>query len=118
MKKKKILFVADAHVFLAMGYFKLLSDQYKIDVYWSAKYKKHINNLLKKKSQFFIYPQGLIYFFLFFKSFKYDHIFLVTGPQEFNRFKGLIGIFGYLIFVFCHGKKTIMEKMNFNNEYY
>lgn len=52
MKKKKILFVGDAHVFLAMGYFKLLSDQYKIDVYWSAKYKKHINNLLKKNHNF------------------------------------------------------------------
>jgi hypothetical protein len=88
-----------------MGYFKLLSDQYKIDIYWSIKYKKNVNSFLKKKTKFFTYPQGLIYFFLIFKSFKYDYVFLVTGPQEFNRFKGLIGIFGYLIFVFFMGKK-------------
>ena len=117
MNKKKILLVCDGHLHIAMEYYKLLTDNYKVDIYWSIKYKKKANYFLKKKTKFFTYPQGLIYFFLFFKSFKYDHIFLVTGPQEFNRFKGLIGIFGYLIFVFCYGKKTIMGIRN-NNKYF
>ena len=80
-----------------MCYYNLLSE-YDTHIYWSLKYKNLINFFLKKKTEFFNYPQGLIFFFLIFKSFKYDYIFLTTGPQEFNRIKGLLGIFGYFIF--------------------
>lgn len=117
MKKKNILLVCDVHLHIAMEYFKLLSDQHKVDIYWSIKHKKNVNSFLKQKTKFFTYPEGLIYFFLILKSFKYDYVFLATGPQGFNRFKGLIGVFGYLIFVFFHGKKTIMGIRD-NNKYF
>ena len=106
--KKNVLLVGDVHLHITMGYFKLLSDQYKVDIYWSKKYKKNVNSFLKKKTNFFNHPSGLIYFFLFFKSFKYDFVFIATGPEFYNGIKGLVGILGYLIFVFFHGKKTIM----------
>ena len=106
--KKNVLLVGDVHLHITMGYFKLLSDQYKVDIYWSKKYKKNVNSFLKKKTNFFNHPSGLIYFFLFFKSFKYDFVFIATGPGFYNGIKGLVGILGYLIFVFFHGKKTIM----------
>jgi len=116
-KKKKILLVLDTHVHIAMSYYELLSYKYQIDTYWSSKYKNDANSYLKKKTKFFSYPQGLIYFFLIFKSFNYNYIFITTGPQEFNGKKGLIGIFGYLIFIFFHGKKTIMGIRD-NNKYF
>ena len=115
--KKKILLIPDAHIHIVMSYYFLLKDNYKIDVYWSSKYKNDANSYLKKKTKFFSYPQGLIYFFLIFKSFNYNYIFINTGPQEYNKIKGLVGIFGYLIFIFFHGKKTIMGIRD-NNKYF
>ncbi len=100
-----------------MNYYELLSYKYQIDTYWSSKYKNETNSYLKKKTKFFSYPTGLMYFFLIFKSFNYNYIFITTGPQEYNRIKGLVGIFGYLIFIFLHGKKTIMGIRD-NNKYF
>ena len=115
--KKKILLVADTHVHITLCYYRLLSSEYDVNIYYSSKYRNIINFYLTKKSEFFNYPEGLIFFFLIFKSFKYNYIFLITGPQEFNRIKGLLGIFGYFIFAFFHGKKTIMGIRD-NNKYF
>jgi hypothetical protein len=115
--KKRILLICDEHSHIIKNYIELLSNNFAIYLYCSYKYKNQVSNSIKKKIKFFYFPQGLIYFFLILKSFKYDYIFIITGPQEFNRIKGLIGIFGYLIFVFFYGKKTIMGIRD-NNKYF
>ena len=55
--KKNVLLVGDVHLHITMGYFKLLSDQYKVDIYWSKKYKKNVNSFLKKKTIFLLILQ-------------------------------------------------------------
>ena len=106
--KKKTLLVGDSHIHIINEYYQLLSEVNKVDIYWSIRYKKKTNSFIRKKTKFFTYPTGLVFFFLIFKSFKYNHIFLVTGPEQFNGTKGLIGMIGYLIFVLFFGKKIIM----------
>ena len=51
--KKKILLIPDAHIHIVMSYYFLLKDNYKIDVYWSSKYKNDANSYLKKKNKIF-----------------------------------------------------------------
>lgn len=111
-KKKKLLLVCDTHAHIIKNNLEILSNLFNVDIYCSILYKKKIPSEIKKNIYFFKYPVGLVYFFLIFKSFNYDFVFLTNGPQNINRKTGLIVLLFYLIFVIFHGKKTIMGIMD------
>ena len=105
--KKKILLVYDGHSHIVENNLMLLSGNFNIHSYCPYKYKYRLTHL-KNKIEFFKYPIGLVYLFLIIKSFKYNYIFITTGPQNVNRKTGLLILFFYSIFILLHGKKTIM----------
>jgi len=108
LKKKSILLVYDDHCFVAQGNIKILSNNYNINSYCSILYKNNLTPNLKKNIKFFKYHEGFLYIFLIFKSFKYDYVFITTGPQNYRSTTGILYLLFYLIFIFFHGKKTFM----------
>ena len=106
--KKRILLIYDDHCHIISNNIKILSNNYDISSYCSYLYKNSLSSDLKNNIKFFKYHEGFIYLFLIFKSFKYNYIFITTGPQNYNRSTGLIYLFFYLIFILVHGKKTMM----------
>jgi hypothetical protein len=110
--KKKILLVYDCHSHIVENNLKLLSGYFDVHSYCSINYKDRLSTYLKKNVVFFKYYEELVYLILIFKSYKFDYIFISTGPQLMTGKKGLFFILFYFIFTLIHGRKTLMGIMD------
>ena len=106
LKKKSILLVYDNHSHIIQNNLDILSN-FNIHSYCSNKYKNQLSHI-KEKIEFFKFPLGMLYFILIFKCFKYDYIFITTGPEGANRRTGPIFLLFYFVYIILYGKKTIM----------
>lgn len=62
------------------------------------------NNILQ-----YALPRSFVYFKLLLLARKFDLVYLSTGPQYIKRTNFAPLIFGYLLFVFIYGRKTILQ---------
>lgn len=107
-RKKKLLLISDSHTHVIINAYRMLANKFNVHFYCANHLKDQLDRKCRNNAEFFNHREGLIYFFLIFKSFNFDYIYISTGPHNTNRKSGLIVLFFYWIFIYLNGHKTIM----------
>ena len=100
--------ISDSHTHVMLNAYQMLSNNFNLNFYCASHLKNQLSGPCRYNAKFFKHKEGMIYFYLIFKSFNYDYIYISTGPQNTNRKSGIVVLFFYLIYIFLHGHKTIM----------
>ena len=116
-RKKKLLLISDSHTHVIINAYRMLAKKFNVHFYCANHLKDQLDRKCRNNAKFFNHSEGMIYFFLIFKSFNYDYIYISTGPQNTNHKSGPIVLFFYIIFIYIYGHKTIMG-IRENTPYY
>jgi glycosyltransferase involved in cell wall biosynthesis len=94
--------------------YKLFSNSNLPQILIHKKDKAYLSNIPEQNIITSLNISTFDYFILFFKGFRYERIFISTGPEYISGIVGIIHIMGFYLFCRIWGNKTILNVLNSN----